>query len=101
MASDERLIRAIFAAVDEVNEQLPNQRKVNKSMHAVLIGRGKQMDSLAFVNLIVAIEQKIEDEFGVVINLADGDILSQASDSFENLEKLADYISVLMGAKKQ
>lgn len=101
MATDEKIIRAIFAAIDDVNEHLPKQHKIDKSVQSVLIDESKHLDSLAVVSLMVAIEQNIEDQCGVVINLTDGDAVSQTDNPFKSVEKLADHISMLVGAKKQ
>ena len=101
MTRDQKIVEAIFRAVDEVNEYLPKQQMIEKSLQTVLIDESTQLDSLALVSLIVAIEQTIEDECAVAINLADGDLLSKEDNPLKNIEKLADYISFLVGATKR
>ena len=94
-----RITNAIFTAVDEVNEILPKHRRIDKSIDALLFDESGTLDSLAFVTLIVAIEQKIEDEYAVAINLADGDTLSQKDSPFKTVGKLVDHISLLVTAQ--
>jgi acyl carrier protein len=94
------IIRTIFDAVDQVNEHLPNQHKIDKSMQTVLVDNSRGLDSLTIVTLIVAIEQRIEEKYGKAINLADGESLSRTANPFRSIEKLADHISLLIGAAK-
>lgn len=101
MVKDERILRAIFDAVDEVNEYLPKRHRIEKSRGTALIDESNQIDSLALVSLIATIEQKVEDEFAVAINLADGGLLSRINNPFKSLATLADHISLLIGARKQ
>ncbi len=92
----ERVIQTIFDAIDELNQQLSAEQKVEKSLDTVLFGRSGQLDSLGLVNLIVMTEQNIEVEFGVPINLADEKAMSQKDSPFKTIEKLADYITLLL-----
>jgi acyl carrier protein len=94
------IIRTIFDAVDQVNEHLPNQHKIEKSLQTVLLDNSRGLDSLTIVTLIVAIEQRIEEQYGKAINLADGESLPRTVNPFISIEKLADHISLLIGAAK-
>lgn len=100
MMKKERVIQAIFRAVDELNQQLPKKQRLGKSVDTFLFGDSGVLDSLGLVNLIVTIEQIIEEEFGVAVTLSDEKVLSQKDNSpFETIERLADYISLLLGEK--
>jgi acyl carrier protein len=101
MAKDERIVQVIFDAVDEVNEYLPKHQKIDKTMDTILIDELSQVDSLALVNLMATIEQKVEDEYAVAINLTDGDLLSQINNPFKSIATLADHIFLLIGGEKQ
>ena len=57
------------------------------------------LDSLGLVNLIVSVEQNIEDEFHVVITIADDRALSQKHSPFRTVESLAEYIEILLKEK--
>lgn len=99
IAKNKRVTGAVFRAVDEVNQQLPKKQELEKSVDTALIGPLSQLDSLGLVNLIVTTEKKIEEEFGVVITLADERAMSQANNPFETIGTLADYISMLLEEK--
>jgi len=56
MTSDERITKAVFSAVDELNAQLPAGVAVEKSLDAPLYGAGGKLESLDFVTLIMEVE---------------------------------------------
>lgn len=97
MFQNSRVTQAIFQAIDELNEQLPSEKNLNKSEATVLFGQIGGLDSLALANLIVAAEQCIEDEFGVSIILADEKAMSQRNSPFRTVGTLVNYASLLLG----
>lgn len=99
MTKNERIIQAIFSAVDEVNQQLPKEQQLEKSIDTVLFGQSGRLDSLGLVNLIVTTEQRIEEEFGVPITLANERAMSQNNSPFKTIGTLADYTALLLEEK--
>lgn len=57
-----------------------------------LIGQGAILDSLGLVSLIVEVEQRLSDELGVDLILADERAMSQKRSPFRSIGALADYI---------
>ena len=96
MEHDERVIRTIFRAVDEFNQELEEKERLEKSADTLLFGDAGKLDSLGLVSLIVQIEQEIEDEFGVSITIADERAMSQEKSPFKTVQRLSDYISMLL-----
>jgi D-alanine--poly(phosphoribitol) ligase subunit 2 len=97
MIDGEKVIQAIFDAMDEINEQRPESRQLEKSADTVLFGESGLLDSLGLVNLIVAVEQRLEDDFGVSVALADEKAMSRRSSPFRTVKTLADYAASLIG----
>lgn len=98
MTKEERITQAIFNAVDTVNQGRAASQQVEKSHDAVLLGAGGVLDSLGLVNLIVAIEEGIQDEFGVTVNIADEQARAQATSPFTTIQALTGYIATLLEA---
>jgi acyl carrier protein len=96
MPSDERISKAVFAAVDEVNEQLPKGVRIEKSLDAPLYGAGGKLESLDFVTLIMEVEEKINAEFGTDITIADDNLLSKEKSPFSTLGTLIEYLHDLL-----
>tara|TARA_B100000315_G_scaffold259516_1_gene315888 strand:+ start:7671 stop:7919 length:249 start_codon:yes stop_codon:yes gene_type:complete len=61
MNKKDKIENAIFSAIDEINESSSIMGRLNKTYETSLFGDSDGLDSLAFVNLIVAIEHNIED----------------------------------------
>lgn len=65
--------------------------------HTSLIGKQAAVDSLALVTLIVDLEERIEEEFGLILSLTDDRAMSQKSSPFRTVAALVAYIEELIG----
>jgi len=92
----EKIIKIVYAAIDEVNTNLEKNSKINKSLDEILVGSSGKLDSLGIVNLIVAVEQKVEDEFGESISLANENAMSALDSPFKTVHLLVNYIEGLL-----
>src|SRR6266481_2815676 len=96
MATEERVSKAVFSAVDELNTQLPTGVSVEKSLDAPLYGAGGKLESLDFVTLIMEVEEKINAEFGTDITIADENLLSKQKSPFSTLRTLIEYLEEVL-----
>ena len=96
MNDPENIIAAIYSAIDWINRDLPPDRQLNKAPETRLLGSQSVLDSMHLVNLIVAIEQEVEDAFGIALTLADERALSMKASPFRSIQSLADYIALLI-----
>jgi len=99
MAQTDRVLRVIFEVVDELNEQFSNTHKLQKDRDTVLFGKSGKLDSLDMINLMVTTEEKLSDEFGMVISITDERAMSQANSPFRTIGTLADYVATLLQEK--
>jgi acyl carrier protein len=86
----EELIGIIYESLDEVNEQLPNDQRIQKSPDTILVGRTGGLDSLGFVNFVASVEEKCAQKYGVTLSLTETS--SQEDDPFEDVGKFADSL---------
>ena len=96
MERSERIKKAIFAAIDEINLQLSKEKKLRKSMDTALFGEDGGLDSVEFITFVIVTEQKIENEFGVTITLTNEQALSRGKSPFKDVGNLTEYISELL-----
>ena len=96
MIDNEKVLEAIFEAIDEINAQRPEEQQMAKSVDTVLFGESGTLNSLELVNLIVTVEQVLEDGFGVSLTLADEKAMSQKRSPFKSVKSLAEYTSTLL-----
>ena len=98
MTRREQILDAIYAALDELNENLPPARRLARAEGTVLLGEKGGLDSLGLVTLIVAAEQRLGDSFGDAVTLADEKAMSQKHSPFRTVGTLADYTETLLPA---
>jgi acyl carrier protein len=96
MNDPENIVAAIYRAVDWINGELPPDRQLIKAPETRLLGSQSVLDSMHLVSLIIAVEQEVEDTFGVALTLADERALSMKESPFRSIQSLADYISILV-----
>ncbi len=61
-----------------------------------IFGSDGILDSMGLVNLVVTLEERIQDEYGVVITLADERAMSQSRSPFRTVGNFAKYIEALL-----
>ena len=62
MPSTDRILEVLFAAVDQLNQELPPERRLTKTRETVVFGPGGQLDSLGLVSFLVLAEQQLQDD---------------------------------------
>jgi acyl carrier protein len=92
----ERIERAVFRAIDEINEARAREQRLEKSSDTVLMGESGRLDSLGLVNLVVAVEEQVAEEFGVTINIADTRARLQTANPYQTVSSLVEYIASIL-----
>lgn len=83
----------ILAVLREVKEQMGKGGRFEVSLKTRLYGRGSDLDSMGLVQLVVDVEEKVGERYGVAITLTDEKALSQEHSPFRTAESLADYVT--------
>lgn len=96
----EVILSSVYAAIDEANAMRMGHEQLPKSVDTPLIGSGSQLDSLGFVNFVVALEMNLEQQTGVVLDLADARALSQDNSPFRTVGALTEYIALLLEERR-
>jgi len=96
MADRERILKAVYKAIDELNSQLPPGVSIEKSADAPLYGPAGKLESLDFVTLVMEVEEKIKVEFGVDITIADEHLLSKQQSPFSSVRTLIEYLEEVL-----
>jgi acyl carrier protein len=96
MDTPEKVLTAIYRAVDLINAELPPDRQLGKTPDTRLLGSQSVLDSLHLVSLLINIEREVEDTLGVALTLANERAFSMKESPFRTIESLASYIGVLI-----
>jgi acyl carrier protein len=92
----EKILEAIYTALDEVNMMLPINERIEKSESTLLIGNNGVFDSLQLMNFIIELENQIELNFETTILLTDQNALSHVDEPFASVKTLVDYLTILL-----
>jgi len=71
MIQSENVQRIVDQAVDRLNELLDPENALVKSSDTILLGPGGKLDSMGFVNLVVALEEGLKSVLGLDLSLMD------------------------------
>ena len=85
----EAVVQCVYRALDDLNETRAPDQRVAKSPQATLLGT---LDSMGLVNLIVMAEERLLDDLGVGIDLADQDAAQAPTNPLTTVETFVDYI---------
>lgn len=96
MSNHERVVSAVYRAVDELNKSLPKGLHVEKSLQSPLYGKDGHLESIDVVTLIMEVEDQIKNEFGASITIADDRAMSQQNSPFRTVGTLSDYVAELL-----
>ncbi len=100
MSNMEILATIVSQAIDEVNTQLLPEQRLENSPDSILIGKESNFDSMALVNLIIAIEEKIASAFDVDLSLIDEMANSKDNHVFDTVGAFTGFIDKLINEKK-
>ncbi len=91
-----QVLQLIYDSIDELNTDLDAGEQLDKTEETSIFGSGDSLDSLQLVNLITIIEQKIEEETGAFVSLADEKAMSLDESPFKSVATLKAYIEMLL-----
>ncbi len=88
---------SVLRAIDEYNSA--ESRPIPRSLDTVLLGAGGAVDSLGLVRLVMTVERRVEDDFGLAVSLTDEKAMSQRNSPFRSVGALADYVASCLAAR--
>ena len=94
----DQVLALVKSAVDEINEELDQDRLRNVTEETLLFGDEERIDSLSLVVLIASLEQEVEEAFGVPVELADEKAMSRHRSPYRTVGTLTDFILEQLGA---
>ena len=96
MTEREKILNSIYEALNEVNEELPDDQQLEKSPDTVLLGESGKIESIDLVNILVATEENVEEAFGVPVSITDERAVSEKNSPFTTIGTLCDFITNLL-----
>jgi acyl carrier protein len=63
-----RILTAVLGAIDDVNQLLPPETQLAKSLDSPILGPTPILDSMGFVNFLGAVEERIASELNITFS---------------------------------
>ena len=91
-----KILQLIYDSIDVISKDKESTlgEQIEKVETTVLFGASSKLDSLGLINLIVTVEQKIEDEFDIIMTIADERAMSQEHSPFKTIESLSTFLQM-------
>lgn len=93
------LTALIFDALKTVKSQSGASLTGEFSPEMRLYGYDSDIDSLGLVGLLIELEERVYERYGVAISLTDEQAMSQQHSPFRTVSTLADYLANLVAAR--
>jgi len=93
------ILSAIYDAIDSINDTLAIGIRLEKFENAPIYGPQGDLDSLALVNFIVALEQIVQERLRTSVSLTHDDYLSPDKTPFATVKSTHDYIAAKISIK--
>lgn len=90
------LTNLVITSLRDVLEQSGRPLPATIEENTLLFGKGALLDSLALVTMVVDLEQRLEEEHGLTLTLADDRAMSQRNSPFRSVGALVDYLEQLI-----
>jgi acyl carrier protein len=91
------ILTLVYAAIDEVNAQAADGVPIEKKPEAPLLGSDRGVDSLTFVNLVIAVEEQLHSTLKKSIVLVDENSMALQDHPFRTVGTLASYVEKILG----
>lgn len=92
----DKIMSIVYEALNDLNEELELDILHNPNLKTKIFGTNGALDSINLVSLIADLEERISEEFGKDLVLANEKAMSQKVSPFRNVEALTDYINQLL-----
>lgn len=92
MDLETRVGKTLFKVIDEVNQLLPEEAQLKKTMGEALTGPKTKIDSLGLINFILTSERAVEQEFGKLVTLTDSSVLMKGDNITLTVGSIKDFL---------
>ena len=92
MSEEETVRTLVLEALNAVNQLRPVGNRFAVADDMLVYGGGGVLDSLELVHFVVDVEQRLEEQLGAVVTLADERAVSQKRSPFRSVGSFVDFV---------
>ncbi|MGZ0656498.1 hypothetical protein ACWPKO_07400 [Coraliomargarita sp. W4R53] len=97
----EQVLQIILETLHELGEDLELPELLKADENTRLFGARSALDSMNLVNFIAEVEERVSDDLGVDILLANQNAMSMTHSPFRKVASCADYALTLINKEEQ
>lgn len=90
--SSDKVVEVVYSALREINEQRSGNEQLALELSTSLLGEASGLDSLTMINLFAAIEDGVEDAFGVYVSVSSEETAGEAGQEWVDVGSLAAFL---------
>jgi acyl carrier protein len=94
------VLSLIYESIDDYNTVVEKEIRIKKTEDTLLFDPMGKLDSVGYITMSVAIEQKIEKELGITIALFEGNPDYPVENPLKSVSSTVDYLLWLIEHKK-
>lgn len=98
--SHEAVAALVIGGIRELLAQRNSSPTSELTEETLLLGRASLLDSLGIVTLVVDLEERIAQEYDIILTLADERAMSQRHSPFRTVRSLTEYICSLIAEER-
>ena len=87
-----KIFKIINESINEANNLNLSEFKISNKKDVILIGENGHLDSLSYLNFMIAVEQKVNEVFGKNISFIEYEFSDIKDDPFYNLKNLENFL---------
>jgi len=88
MSCKNTILQVIYNTLDDINQRLEAEAKIDKSPQTDIFGPNRELDSLGLIDFVVGVEKGVQDKFSITLNLAGEESLSEGKGTVEDIAEL-------------
>ena len=87
-----KIFKIINESINEANNLNLSEFKISNKKDVILIGENGHLDSLSYLNFMIAVEQKVNEVFDKNISFIEYEFSYIKDDPFYNLKNLENFL---------
>ena len=99
MLNKDQIHEIIYKAIDRVNEVTLEENAITKDTDTILLGVSASLDSMGFINFVVALEEEFTTQTGCHLDLVE--LLNPTSDNKSQVHTIGELIDLLFESQPQ
>lgn len=101
MSIKEQVSKLLFDSIDQYNSGLPKADQIDKKPKELLFCKGSKLDSMSYINLSTAIENKLSDTFGISESIFNSYTIVKNKNALKTVASTLEYLESFVKENKK